>query len=114
MVIARGARLVAIDHKWGNGFRKVDGTEWDIVGVRFVGGSYLTHITNTVYCFTGIFVLKTFANRSKPLPLLVVHSGNTTTGLRAERRISSRLRKGTEEGADGVLPVEDIISNKDT
>jgi len=69
-----------------------DGSEWERLGMIVVGGSYLAHITNTLYFITGTTTpLKTSVNRRIPLPLLVEPSGNTATGLSARRRISSRL-----------------------
>ncbi len=42
--------------------------------------THRTHIMKTLKAFTGTFRLKTSLNRSRPRPLLVVHSGKTTTG----------------------------------
>jgi len=62
------------------------------VGENAVGGSYLTHMINTLNSFTGRDSWKKSANRNKPLPLLVVHSGKTTIGLLDVLRISSSER----------------------
>jgi hypothetical protein len=107
--IVNGWRVVARENMWDSGFND-EGMECDSVGDRNVGGSYLEivqtaksgktlhmlthrmHMTNTLNPFTGTGrPLKSSANLRRPRPLLVVHSGKTTTGRFAELRISSRL-----------------------
>lgn len=54
--------------------------------------THRTHIMKTLYFLVGTGCpTNTSANLSKPLPLLVVHSGNTTMGLFTPRLISSKL-----------------------
>jgi len=71
-----------------------------------------------LYPFTGISLscLKTFANRSNPRPLLVVHSGNTTMGLCARFLTSSKLSyfSLSLEVWVGILPVWRIIDQSET
>jgi hypothetical protein len=109
--MVNGWRVFARENTWGSGFND-EGIECDSVGDRSVGGSYLKsvigqtaksrkalhmlthriHMTNTLNLFTGTgHPLKSSANLRRPRPLLVVHSGKTTTGRFAELRISSRL-----------------------
>lgn len=115
----RGASDAASLNMWGNGFRILEGIECDRDGDSEVGGSYLendsyqqyctgsiilnsylAHIIKTLNFLTGISTpLNTSANLSSPLPLLVVHSGNTTTGLSAPERISSKDRGGVDVSA---------------
>ena len=78
---------------------------------------HLTHMTNILYSVTGtVCPLKTSANRSNARPLLVVHSGNTTTGRSARRRMSSRLLDFDSPRATGggTHPVKFTMDNKDT
>lgn len=75
---------------------------------------YLTHITNTLKDLAGTATpLKTSAKRNKPRPLLVVHSGNTTTGRLAFRRISSKLQT-FPAALVGTWPVTASIVPRDT
>jgi len=72
----------------------------------------------TLYPFTGVSLssLKTSANRSKPRPLLVVHSGNTTTGPCARFLTCSKLScfsLSLEVGV-GILPVWVIMDQSET
>lgn len=109
----------------------LDGIGWVSVGTRSVGGSYLqilvsllslrldastdlTDMMKTWNFFTGIFSWNTSAKRSKPLPLLVVHSGKTTTGLEALRRISSSGSAAEVNQYGGAFPVCEIIDNRET
>lgn len=73
---------------------------------------------NTSYPLTGREVcLNSSANRNKPRPLLVVHSGKTTTGLPDVFRISSSVRVVLAPITDvygGTLPVSLSKVNKDT
>jgi len=76
------------------------------------------HMRKTLYPFTGIFLscLKTSANRSKPRPLLVVHSGNTTTGPFALFLTSSKLScfSLSLEVWVGILPAWVIMDQSET
>ena len=79
--------------------------------------TYRTHITNTLYFITGTFTpRKTSAKRSSARPLLVVHSGNTTTGRSAQRRTSSSVSGGAdvEPAMSGRCPVERIMESRPT
>lgn len=73
-----------------------------------------------LYCLTGTLgpSPNTCANRSRARPLLVVHSGNITTGARAVFLISSRDRACVNDGASapkgGTLPVEESIVRRET
>lgn len=118
--VVSGVSVDASLNKCARGFSDLDGMEWESVGVRDVGGSYLagmlsmesqrfnwrvltnlTHITKTLNFLTGTSMpLKTFANLSSALPLLVVHSGNMTRGLSAFERISSKLSYGPSRGGN--------------
>ena len=73
---------------------------------------------NTLRPFTGVSFscVKTFANRSKPRPLLVVHSGNTTTGPCARFLTSSKLSyfSLSLEVWRGFLPVWVIMFQSET
>ena len=79
---------------------------------------YLIHMRRIWYPFTGIFFscLRTSANRSRPRPLLVVHSGNTTTGPCARFLTSSKLSyfSLSFEVWVGILPVWAIMDQSDT
>jgi len=80
-----------------------------------VGGSYLTHITKTFQPFIGRDSRKISANRNKPLPLLVVHSGKTTTGRSDVLRISSNERGlAPAVVGEGTLPVSLRMVNNET
>lgn len=83
-----------------------------------VKGWYLMHMRKTLYPFTGtsFSCLKMFANRSKPRPLLVVHSGNTTIGPRARFLTSSRLScfSLSLEVLGGIFPVCVIMDQRET
>ena len=89
-------------------------------GVRITKGSwaYRTHITNTLNSFTGTGMegSKTSANRSRPRPLLVVHSGKTTTGLLAEVRMLSSDFDPSKDSplVDGVCPREESTFQRET
>ena len=76
------------------------------------------HMRKTLYPFAGIFLscLKTSANRSKPRPLLVVHSGNTTTGPCARFLTCSKLSyfSLSLEVWVGILPVWVIMDQSET
>jgi hypothetical protein len=73
------------------------------------------HMTNTLNPFTGTGqYLKSSANLRRPRPLLVVHSGKTTTGRFAELRISSRLKYLPLDASRAVPPVYMIICRRDT
>jgi hypothetical protein len=78
----------------------------------------LAHMTNTLYSLAGTTSCeKTFENRSIPRPLLVVHSGNTTTGLSALFLISSRLTKSDPAARapyGGAWPVRRIADSRET
>lgn len=88
------ARAVVILKRWGIILTEEEGMGYVRVGVKVVGGSYLIHIIKTWYLLTGnASPSKMSANRSIPLPLLVVHSGKTTIGLSAFLRISSKVDK---------------------
>lgn len=120
---------------WERGLNILEGIEWDNVGLRIVGGSYLliyklpdqnqnqrfkahrTQRMKTWYFLTGTFWWNTLAKRSSPRPLLLVHSGNTTTGREAVRLISSRVPFTEPESVipkGGTLPEKVIILNKET
>lgn len=75
--------------------------------------TYRTHMTKTPYLRTGTttFSPKTSANLSKARPLLVVHSGNTTTGPLADCLISSS-DLGSTPLSEGVPPIVRIISHR--
>lgn len=88
--------------------------EWARDGVKVVGGSYRTHITKTLNPLTGTAMLNTLANRSSPLPLLVVHSGNTTIGRLAVFLISSIDEAGADPDVVGTCPVKLIIWSRET
>lgn len=79
---------------------------------------YLMHMRKTLYPFTGRFpsCLKTLANRSKPRPLLVVHSGNTTTGPCTRFLTCSKLSyfSLSSEIWVGILPVYVIMDQSET
>jgi hypothetical protein len=80
--------------------------------------AYRAHMINTLYCLTGIGVAgsKTSAKRSSPRPLLVVHSGNTTTGLSTFLLISSKETAPSDGSpyVEGVCPNEQSIFHNDT
>lgn len=66
-------------------------------------------LTGTLRC------AKTSANRSIPRPLLVVHSGKTTSGLSAFIRMSSRLlQPDSWSELGGTLPVKRNIERRVT
>ena len=70
-----------------------------------------------MYFITGTFTpRKTSAKRSSARPLLVVHSGNTTTGRSALRRTSSSVsgRADVEPAMSGRCPVESIMESRPT
>jgi hypothetical protein len=116
----KGAIALARVNRCPKGFKESNGMERLREGTEVVGGSYLvlvrivtlsravnatylTHMTNTSYPLTGIFFScsKTSANLSSPRPLLVVHSGNTTTGRSELRLISSSEAGGVSDGKKG-------------
>ena len=83
--------------------------------------AYLAHMMKILNSRTGIsggLAPNTGANLNNARPLLVVHSGNTTTGPRALFRISSRERIALEEEGStpngGAHPVTDSILKSDT
>ncbi len=72
-------------------------------------------MTKTLYFMTGTFMpRKTSANLSKARPLLVVHSGNTTTGLSALLLISSSVSgfADVKPAMSGRCPAEEIMESK--
>jgi hypothetical protein len=78
---------------------------------------YLTHMMKILCIPEGRFrPSNTSANRSKPRPLLVVHSGKTTMGLSEWRHMSSKLSGpallSTKYG--GTRPVEFTMLSNDT
>ena len=77
---------------------------------------YLTLITKTWHFFMGTFCWNTLAKRKSPLPLLLVHSGKTTSGFDALCRISSRdnTSLGIDLSKGGTKPVIQINLKKDT
>lgn len=80
--------------------------------------TYRTHITNTLNALTGTEIegSNTSANRSRPLPLLVVHSGKTTSGLLdAFLMVSSDFAPSNGSPfVDGVCPSEERTFHSDT
>ena len=78
--------------------------------------THRTHITNTWNSFTGrLRGGNTFENLRRPRPLLVVHSGNITTGLSALLLMSSSGRYCTSPWrVAGIVPVEASILSRDT
>jgi len=114
----RGASVLARVKRCESGFNTFEGIEWLMDGVKPVGGSYLMHMRKILYPFTGIFLscLKMSVNRSKPRPLLVVHSGNTTTGPCARVLTSSKLSCFSLlfEVWMGILPVWAIMDQIET
>lgn len=105
---------VVSEKRCARGLRNFDGMECARDGVKVVGGSYRTHITKTLNPLTGTAMLKTLANRSRPLPLLVVHSGNNTIGRLAVFLRSSIENAGAELDVVGTCPVKLIILSKET
>lgn len=64
-----------------------------------------------------MFCLNTSAKRNIPLPLLVVHSGNTTSGREALPLMLSNERNGDPDGEasnGGAWPVKRSIEKRDT
>lgn len=64
-----------------------------------------------------MFCLKTSAKRKIPLPLLVVHSGNTTSGWVALPLMLSNERRGDPNGEalnGGTWPVKRSMEKRDT
>jgi hypothetical protein len=115
----------------------LDGTGFAIVGENCVGGSILCSISTlfsvdlaiqgntdltlmmkTLKPLTGMCTpLKTCANRKRPRPLLVVHSGRITIAPREDERMSSTLLaifKSLFVPYGGTRPVIFSISNNDT
>lgn len=80
--------------------------------------AHLTHMMKILYPLTGIFFscVKTSVNRSNPRPLLVVHSGNTTTGRSEALLISSRdfVFSSSVGKKGGTNPVVRIMVNIET
>ena len=80
--------------------------------------TYLTHITNTRNLRTGtVTPANTSAKRSSPRPLLVVHSGKTTSGRSARARSASKLSYTpplVELYSPGTYPVAERIPSRDT
>lgn len=79
-------------------------------------GSHLAHMTNTLNFWTGTSIPeKTSAKRRRPLPLLVVHSGKTTTGRSAlPRMFSNVVYSGMSAGEAGVAPVDAMRVRSET
>ena len=133
MDIVKGKRHVVSVKMCASGLRTEDGSECDNVGLKDVGGSYLkmsseavfvrartitayrTHITNTLNLRTGTLIPEnTSAKRSIPRPLLLVHSGKTTSGLSAFARIASKLENSAPcANSPGTWPVADSIDSND-
>jgi hypothetical protein len=97
------------------------GRDSEIEVVVEMNRAHLTHMIKILYDRTGILgglSPNICANLSNARPLLVVHSGNTTTGPRALFRISSRGRIALEEEAlipnGGIHPVTESILKSDT
>jgi len=109
-------RDVASLNMWGSGLRALEGIECDKEGDSAVGGSYLAHMMNTLNFLTGTSTPRnTSANLNRPLPLLVVHSGNTINGLSALARMSSKLKASEDksEGCRGNRPVCLIMASNE-
>lgn len=80
--------------------------------------TYRTHITNTLNVLTGADIegSNTLAKRRRPLPLLEVHSGNTTTGLFDAFLILSSdfAPPNGSPFVDGVCPSDERTFQSDT
>lgn len=135
METVSGASELASRKTCTSGFRNPEAIECDTVGANVVGGSYLqiiklacapgtsnehthrAHMTKTLYLITGSLTSpNTSANRSSARPLLVVHSGNTTTGLSALLRMPSSVSAScvAADSATGSRPVAASMESSET
>lgn len=78
--------------------------------------TYRTHRINNLKCLLGTWLLaKISANRSKPRPLLVVHSGKIATGRSAFVRMASRDRTCSDTAVvRGTRPDEATMAKSET